>query len=269
MATRILVNPANPEDLATVHALQDAITASQPSPGRFEVPAWDEASQKRVRDALTVLGDTLPDLGRTFGSKKDVDPIRHLIGTATAWGGNPDEDAVYLNVVPSKNDGTIVHTLTFKDVPVDGFWSVSVYNAQGYFGPNADDAYTLNHITAKKGADGPVVVQFGSCSNKAPNCLPIVKGVELRPTGRASRTTDRWAGLLGWPPASHVPCAEGVIDRLPARESEIAGFLCGCRPRCSGFQKRALDVRRHIGCGSQTGYSRWREHAGKCGRPIW
>ena len=50
----------------------------------------------------------------------------------------------------SKNDGKTVYKLTVKDVPVDGFWSVSVYNAKGYFQKNAHNAYTLNNITAKK-----------------------------------------------------------------------------------------------------------------------
>jgi hypothetical protein len=63
-----------------------------------------------------------------------------------------------------------------KDVPVDGFWSVSVYNAAGYYQPNKLNAYTLNSITAKKGDDGTVAVQFGGCNSKVANCLPIVKG---------------------------------------------------------------------------------------------
>ena len=45
-----------------MHALQDAIKVEQPGgPGKFEVPNWDQASQKKVRDALLVLGATLPD----------------------------------------------------------------------------------------------------------------------------------------------------------------------------------------------------------------
>jgi hypothetical protein len=33
-------------------------------------------------------------------------------------------------VTPYKNDGKIVHRLTVKgEVPVDGFWSISLYNA--------------------------------------------------------------------------------------------------------------------------------------------
>ncbi|WP_163628579.1 DUF1214 domain-containing protein, partial [Morganella morganii] len=77
-------------------------------------------------------------------------PVRHLIGTAAGWGGNPDKDASYLSVTPAKNDGTTVHKLTVKNVPVDAFWSVSVYNGKGYFEKNPLNAYSLNNITAKK-----------------------------------------------------------------------------------------------------------------------
>lgn len=63
-----------------------------------------------------------------------------------------------------------------KDVPVDGFWSISLYNAQGYFQLNKENAYTLNNITAKKNADGSVTIQFGGCDGETPNCLPIMKG---------------------------------------------------------------------------------------------
>jgi hypothetical protein len=177
LGVRTLVNPNDPQDVKQVHALQDAIKVEQPGgPGQFEVPNWDPASQKKVRDALIVLSTTLPDTRRTLGSKDEVDPVRHLIGAAYAWGGNPEKDALYLNVTPEKNDGTTVYRLTVKDVPVDGFWSISVYNAQGYFEPNALNAYTINSVTGKQAAGGAVTVQFGGCDGKVPNCLPIVQG---------------------------------------------------------------------------------------------
>ncbi len=175
-AVRTLVDPANAEDVKKVHALQDAIKVSIASPGKFEVPDWDQTSQKKVRDALLILATTLPDFKRAFGTKDQVDPVRHLIGTAAGWGGNPDQDATYLSVTPAKNDGTTVYRLTVKDVPVDGFWSVSVYNAAGYFEKNPLNAYSLNNITAKKDDDGSIAIQFGGCDGRMPNCLPIVAG---------------------------------------------------------------------------------------------
>lgn len=173
---RTLVDPGDPKDLTTVHALQDAIQVEQKSIGRFEVPNWDSATQKKVRDALLTLGSTLPDMRHAFGAKDHVDPVRRLIGAAAAWGGNPEKDATYLNVTPSQNDGKTVYRLTVKDVPVDAFWSIIVYNKDGYIPKNEHDVYSLNSITAKKGADGSVTIQFGGYDGKTPNCLPIVPG---------------------------------------------------------------------------------------------
>lgn len=194
-AIRTLVDPTDPKDIAQAHKLQDAIKVSQPNAGKLELPSWDPASQKKVRDALLVLGSTLPDYRRAFGAKKDVDPVRHLIGAALGWGGNPDKDATYLNVTPAKNDGVTVYKVKVGDVPVDAFWSVSVYNAQGYFEKNAHNAYTVNNLTGKKGSDGSVTIQFGGCDGRIPNCIPIVKGwnytVRLyRP--RAEILNDSW-----------------------------------------------------------------------------
>lgn len=174
---RTLVNPDEPHDVEVVHDLQDKIKVEQiGGPGAFDAPVWDQTSQRKVRDALLMLGTTIPDFKGAFGSKEVVDPIRHLIGTALGWGGNPDKDAFYLNVTPAKNDGKTPYRLSVEDVPVDGFWSISVYNAAGYFEKNSANAYTLNNLTAKKDGDGSVHVQFGDCSAKVANCIPIADG---------------------------------------------------------------------------------------------
>jgi hypothetical protein len=176
-AVRILADPNDPKDLGQVHKLQDQIRLEQPGgPGKFEPPHWDEAGRKKIADALSVLGEALPDWRGAAGRKGEVDPIRHLIVTATGWGLNPDKDAIYLSVTPKRNDRKTVHTLTVKDVPVDGFWSISVYDAQGYFEKNAADAYSLNNITAKTNPDASVTVQFGGCDGKVANCLPVMPG---------------------------------------------------------------------------------------------
>jgi hypothetical protein len=160
-----------------VHALQDAIKVAQKNPGKFEVPAWDPVSQKKVRDALLVLAATTPGFKGAFGKKGEVDPVARLLGAAAGWGGNPDRDATYLGVTPAQNDGTTVHRVTVpKNVPVDAFWSISVYNEQGYYEKNPLNSYTINSITGRKGADGSTTVQFGGCDGKVPNCIPIVKG---------------------------------------------------------------------------------------------
>lgn len=176
LPVRILVDPDDPDDVAAVHALQDAFVVKQEKTGSFEVPKWDPVSQKTVRDALIALSNTLPDTRGTFGTREDTDPVRHLIGAANAWGGNPEKDALYLTVLPPRNDGTTVHRLTVGAVPVDGFWSVTVYNKDGLFSPNPQNAYSFNNVTAHKDAEGDTTIQFGGCDGKVPNCLPITPG---------------------------------------------------------------------------------------------
>ena len=88
-----------------------------------------------------------------------------------------DGIATYLAVTPTKNDGATLYKLNVPgNVPVDGFWSISLYNGEGYFQKNEYNAYSLNNITARKGADGSVAIQFGGCDGKIENCLPIMKG---------------------------------------------------------------------------------------------
>ena len=175
LGIRTFVDPNDAEDVKKVHALQNAIKVSQKNTGKLELPVWDSASQKKVRDALLVLASTAGSFDRAFGTKAQVDPIRHLMGAAAGWGGNPDKDARYVSVTPAKNDGSTVYKLSVRNVPVEAFWSVSVYNARGYYEKNPQNAYSLNSVTVKKDNGGTATIQFGGCDGKVPNCLPVMK----------------------------------------------------------------------------------------------
>jgi len=172
---RTLVDATNPADIKKVNAIQDSIGVKQTSVGKFEIPNWDQKSQDRLRDAINVLASTLTDSSRCFGNKEEVDPIAHFLGAAYGWGGNPAKDATYFNVVPEKNDGKTPYTLTVKDVPVDAFWSISLYNGEGYFVKNDYNAYSINNITGVKEKDGSITIHFGG-DPKQPNYLPIMDG---------------------------------------------------------------------------------------------
>lgn len=172
---RTLADPQNPDDIKVANALQDQITVEQASTGSFEIPQWDQVSQNKTRNALLELA-SLGGTGIMFGRKNEVDPVSFLIGAASAWGGNPPTAAIYQSVFPKENDGKTLHRLTVKDVPVDGFWSISVYNARGFFEKNELDAYSLNNLTARHDPDGTITIQFGACDESIPNCLPIVEG---------------------------------------------------------------------------------------------
>lgn len=141
------------------------------------LPACFQASLKRVREALLALAAANGgiDSARMFGRMEEVDPVQHLLGTAAGWGGNPRNAALYAGTEPKQNDGKTAYRLTVKEVPVDGFWSVSVYNKDGYFEKNAQDKYTVNNVTAKPSADGSVTIHFGG-DESAVNYLPIMPG---------------------------------------------------------------------------------------------
>ena len=70
--------------------------------------------------------------------------IDHLIATAYAWGGNPKEAAMYSTVTPKDNDGSTPYVLTVKDVPVRGFWSITVYTPQKLLYANTIQRYVIS-----------------------------------------------------------------------------------------------------------------------------
>ena len=173
-AARVLVDPAGPGDVAAVNTLQDQFGLKAGSARPFATPDYDQRSLDATRAALLELNKGLFAFHGAFGAKGEVDPVHHLIGTAAGWGGLPDREASYLSVTPGLPPGK--YQLTVRDVPVDGFWSVSVYNAAGYFEPNDRDAYSVNNITAVRDQDGSVTIGFGGCGDGRPNCLPIMEG---------------------------------------------------------------------------------------------
>lgn len=175
---RLFADPNDPKDMEIAHSLQDKVRVVQAGgPGRLQTPKWDKASQDRIRDSLLIAARSIKDFPNAFGRKDQVDPSLHLIATAAGWGGNPSSVAVYKNFTPAGNDGTAIYKLHVPaDVPVDAFWSISVYNAKGFFEKNDLDVYNLNSVTSKKNKDGSVDIQFGGCEDKTPNCIPVVKG---------------------------------------------------------------------------------------------
>ena len=174
VAVRLLVDPNDPADVADVHRLQDLLTVDGPSAEPFVKPDYDAASFDAVRQALLELGRHVPDARRTFGIPDQVDPVRHVVGTAIGWGGLPEQEAVYENVEPGLPVGE--YRLVVGEVPADAFWSISLYNAQGYFEANEASAYTVNSVTATANPDGTITVHFGGCGDGRPNCLPIMEG---------------------------------------------------------------------------------------------
>ena len=175
LAVRTLVDASDPADIRKANALQDQLKIKAASAKPYTHPDYDPESYKITYDSLLVLSRGVADAGAgaTFGRKEDVDPVRHLLGTAWGWGGLPEEEAYYLNVEPKLPVGA--YQLTFRDVPVDAFWSVTVYNKDGFLDPNDQDAYSVNSLTGTANDDGSYTIHFGG-DPKSVNHLPIAEG---------------------------------------------------------------------------------------------
>ncbi|MDW3223959.1 MAG: DUF1214 domain-containing protein [Paracoccaceae bacterium] len=158
---RTLVNPADPEDVKAAHALQDKVVLEQANPGSLDLPNWDTAQLAAIRKAVLGMAPFVPDSRMMFGTKEEVDAVRHLLGTAGGWGGGPEYAVLFVNVTPEENDGRTPYSLTVKDVPVDGFWSISMYNSSGFFEKNPNAGYSLNNLTAQRSDDGSFTINFG------------------------------------------------------------------------------------------------------------
>ena len=169
-ASRILVDPANPADVAAVNALQDELKIETSSTEEFTMPDYDKDSFDSVRDALLTLSRHMAKFAHGFGKRSEVDPVLHLIATANGWGGLPDEEASYATVEPNLPVGN--YEFTVHDVPVDAFWSISVYNKAGFFEKNDKGIYSINSVTAAKNDDGSTTIRFGN--GNLPNTIPIM-----------------------------------------------------------------------------------------------
>ncbi|MFB6107607.1 MAG: DUF1214 domain-containing protein [Haloplanus sp.] len=163
VAIRLFVDPADPADLERVRQLQDEIGVEQASAGSFDVPDWDRQSHDRLADALNTVVATVDDYSGAYGAVDEVDPVKFFLFTTSGWTGVPQpSEALFFFRTPARNDGQTPHELTVTgDVPVDGFWSVSVYNRDLFFEPNEYDAYTINDVTAERADDGSVTINFG------------------------------------------------------------------------------------------------------------
>jgi hypothetical protein len=171
---RTFIDANDPEDIKVANTLQDAIKVEGGS-GSLDLPDWNIEQMMEARGALNTLAQLGASNLGAFGTKEEVDPIKHLIFTAAGWGGLPNKQTIADLGSVEQNDGT-PHVLNVpQDVPVRAFWSVIVYDADGFIPQNDLGIYSYNNVTAKPNADGSITIHFGGDPNQI-NYLPIAAG---------------------------------------------------------------------------------------------
>jgi hypothetical protein len=150
LTIRTFADPNDEEDMKEAYRLQEAVVVEQADLGKFEVPDWKKDEVEKMRETINVVASTVTDSSKMFGKKEGLDPVYWMLGAALGWGGLPA-------------------------VPVDAFWSVTLYDEKGWMPVNEYNAYSFNNVTAKKAKDGSVTIHFGG-DPKAGNFLPIMPG---------------------------------------------------------------------------------------------
>ena len=175
LIVRTFVNADDPKDIKAANKAQDAMTIEGGGSGSLNLPDWNTEQVLEARAALNTLAKLGGNAAHAFGTKKEVNPIDHLVFAAAGWGGLPQKSAFYEISSVTKNDGT-PYTVTVKEVPVNAFWSITVYNAEGFIAENPEGRYSFNNVTSKPNKDGSITINFGACDDDSVNCLPISKG---------------------------------------------------------------------------------------------
>jgi uncharacterized protein DUF1214 len=176
LAARVVVDSSDPDDIERVNVIQDGFSLTAASNEPFVMPDYDDDSFTATREAVLEEGRQSGGLKQThgvFGTKAEVDPARHRIGTAMGWGGLPEYEATYVSEEPNLPVGA--YRITAKDVPVDAFWSITVYNKAGFFEENARGVYSVNNITGVPNDDGSLTVHLGGDEDQA-NHIPLPEG---------------------------------------------------------------------------------------------
>jgi len=155
---RTQVNMNSPDDLAKAHQLQAGlkltVTGSDPLVGYLPSHTWDMEEILSMRAHYEKVVQQHPEITseNMFGPKNCWPLLNHNCGTAYGWGGFPKEQAVYPQIpVPDSaiaGDGRYI--LTMKNVPIQAtaFWSITVYDEQGYVSTKEGTVYNINSAFA-------------------------------------------------------------------------------------------------------------------------
>jgi hypothetical protein len=196
LATLMKDNPPAKEDAPILAKMaQLGVVPGQ----KFELKKLDPAVQTALKDVPKTGFGTIMEHFKSAGTDENgwvfttktgiygTDYLERALITAIGLGANRPQDAVYptseMDASGKPYDGSkkyVMHFAKGQLPPVDGFWSLTMYNGEYFFSDNALNRYTLSaRNDLKKNADGSVDLYLqheNPGPDKESNWLPAPEG---------------------------------------------------------------------------------------------
>jgi hypothetical protein len=175
---RIGIEPGRSFDIGKLDPVLQKALESAPQDAQ-KLMAWKVPSLARVVNGWSMNTDTMGVYGNYY--------LKRAIVAQLGLGANLVEDAIYpLNIADQAGkplDGANKYTITFEKgaaPPVNAFWSITLYDNEGFQVGNALNRFALSSwMPFKYNADGSLDLYFQNESpgtDKETNWLPAPKG---------------------------------------------------------------------------------------------
>jgi hypothetical protein len=185
-------------DFGRLDPIAQKALAAAPEAG-LQLMKWKVPTLARVENGWSMNTDTMGVYGNYY--------LKRAIVAQVGLGANLPEDAIYpMNLADSTGkplDGTHAYTLHFEKndlPPVDAFWSITLYDMEGFQVSNALGRFALSSwMPFKYNTDGSLTLHFQAQSpgpGREANWLPAPKGpfnLTMRLYGpRLEALTGKW-----------------------------------------------------------------------------
>jgi hypothetical protein len=209
---RIGIEPGKSFDIEKVEpAVRNALTKAPEEAQRLM--AWKVATLARAANGWSMNTDTMGVYGNYY--------LKRAIVAQVGLGANLPEDAIYpLNLGDESGkplDGASKYVLHFDKgatPPARAFWSITLYDADGFQVANVLDRFAVSSwMPFKYNADGSLDLYFQNESpgkDKEANWLPTPKGPFNLTMRLYSPASDALTGKWNSPPVTRVQSVSGL-----------------------------------------------------------
>ena len=210
---RIGIDPGKSFDIAKLDpaarkGIEGAPTAAQ------KLMDWKVPTLARVANHWSMNTDTMGVYGNYY--------LKRAIVSQLGLGANLPEDAIYpLNLGDETGrplDGDNKYTITFEKgaaPPVDAFWSITLYDAQGFQVANGLNRFAVSSwMPFKHDPDGSLTLYFQNESpgkDKEANWLPAPKGPFNLTMRLYAPKSDALTGKWDPPPITRMQPLPGLV----------------------------------------------------------